>query len=79
MNNTSTVLVARGETRLQAWLGVAAAALNLALSIWLVQRIGAEGVILGTIASYLIVLILPQTALALGVLRGKAPARESQA
>lgn len=75
MNNTSTVLVARGETRLQAWLGVAAAALNLALSIWLVQRIGAEGVILGTIASYLIVLILPQTALALNVLGGKARKR----
>jgi O-antigen/teichoic acid export membrane protein len=61
MNNTATVLVSRGHTRVQAWCSVAAAALNLALSIWLVQRIGAVGVILGTIVSYLAVLIIPQT------------------
>lgn len=61
MNNTATVLVAKGETRLQAWCSVGAAALNLWLSIWLVQRIGSKGVILGTILSYLIVLVVPQT------------------
>ena len=61
MNNTATVLVAKGETRLLAWCGLAAAALNLALSIYWVQRIGAPGVILATIVSYLIVLVGPQT------------------
>jgi O-antigen/teichoic acid export membrane protein len=59
MNNTATVLVAKGETRLQAWCSLAAAALNLALSIYWVQRIGAPGVILGTIVSYLIFLLVP--------------------
>jgi O-antigen/teichoic acid export membrane protein len=53
--------VAKGETRLQAWCSLAAAALNLALSICWVQRIGALGVILGTIVSYLLVLVVPQT------------------
>ena len=61
MNNTATVLVAKGETRLMAWFGLAAAALNLALSIYLVQRIGAPGVILGTTISYLALLVGPQT------------------
>ena len=71
MNNTSTVLVSRGETRIQAWLGLGAAVLNLALSIWLVKRIGSEGVILGTIVSYVLVLIVPQSILAWNVLKGK--------
>ena len=61
MSNTTTVLVAKGETRLLAWSGLAAAALNLALSIYWVQRIGTSGVILGTIVSYLILLVGPQT------------------
>jgi O-antigen/teichoic acid export membrane protein len=70
MNNTAIVLASRGKTRAQAWLSVAAAVLNLALSIWLVQRIGSEGVILGTILSYLILLVVPQTLIARGVLQG---------
>jgi len=61
MNNTAIVLNAKGETRLLAWSSVLAAALNLVLSIWLVQRIGAAGVILGTIISYIAVLVVPQT------------------
>jgi O-antigen/teichoic acid export membrane protein len=61
MTNTATVLVAKGETRLQAWCSLASAALNLALSIYWVQRIGAPGVILATIVSFLIVLVGPQT------------------
>jgi O-antigen/teichoic acid export membrane protein len=61
MNNTATVLVAKGETRLQAWCALVAAALNLGLSIYWVQRIGAVGVILGTIVSYAVVLVGPQT------------------
>jgi O-antigen/teichoic acid export membrane protein len=61
MANTSTVLMATGQTRLQAWLSALAAAINLAASIWLVQRIGSNGVIIATIASYLLVLVVPQT------------------
>ena len=61
MNNTATVLVAKGETRLQAWCSITSAALNLALSIYWVQRIGAPGVILATIVSFLILLVGPQT------------------
>lgn len=61
MGNTATVHVAKGQTRLQAWCSLLAAGLNLALSIYWVQRIGALGVILGTIVSYLIVLMPVQT------------------
>jgi O-antigen/teichoic acid export membrane protein len=61
MNNTATVLASKGRTRVQAWCSVASSAVNLALSIWLVQHIGAIGVILGTILSYGAVLIIPQS------------------
>jgi len=69
MNNTATVLVATGETRVQAWCSLAAAAVNLALSIWLVQHIGSAGVILGTILSYMIILVLPQSIVAWKLLK----------
>jgi O-antigen/teichoic acid export membrane protein len=68
MNNTATVLVAKGKTRMQAWCSLASAAVNLVLSIWLVQRIGSTGVILGTIVSYIVILIFPQTIAALRLL-----------
>lgn len=71
MNNTATVLVAKGETRLLAGLGLAAAVLNLVLSIYWVQRIGAPGVVLGTIVSYLILLVGPQTLACLRALKGQ--------
>lgn len=61
MNNTATVLVAAGRTRVQAWCSIAAAILNLVFSIAWVQRIGPEGVILATIVSYLAVLVGPQS------------------
>jgi O-antigen/teichoic acid export membrane protein len=61
MNNTATILVAASKTSLQAWCSAAAAVVNLGLSITWVQRIGPEGVILGTIVSYLVVLVVPQT------------------
>ena len=76
MNNTATVLVAKGETRLQAWCSLAAAVLNLALSIYWVQRIGAAGVILGTIVSYFVILVGPQTWKVYHVLRAETPPRE---
>ncbi len=71
MNNTATVLVAKGETRLLAGLGLAAAVLNLGLSIYWVQRIGAPGVVLGTIVSYLILLVGPQTLACVRALKGQ--------
>jgi O-antigen/teichoic acid export membrane protein len=71
MNNTATVLVAKGETRLLAGLGLAAAVLNLVLSIYWVQRIGAPGVVLGTIVSYLILLVGPQTLACVRALKGQ--------
>ena len=71
MNNTATILVAKGQTRSLAITGLVAAAGNLALSIYWVQRIGAAGVILGTIVSYLLVLVIPQTVSCYRLLRGK--------
>lgn len=68
MANTSTVLLATNETKMQAQLSVLAAAVNLGLSIWWVQRIGSIGVILATIASYVLVLVIPQTLQVLKVL-----------
>jgi O-antigen/teichoic acid export membrane protein len=57
----SCLLAALNRTRLQAVLSIAAAALNIVLSLALVTRIGSLGVILGTMVSYLLVLIAPQT------------------
>jgi len=73
MANTSTVLLATNNTRMLAWPSVLAAVLNLATSIWLVQRIGSIGVILGTIGSYGVVLVIPQTWQVLKVLRPRRP------
>jgi O-antigen/teichoic acid export membrane protein len=72
MNNTVIVLIAKGQIRLQVWLSLAASGLNLALSIWLVQQIGSAGVIVGTIVSYLVLLIVPQSWNCYRVLKGVA-------
>ncbi len=61
MNVESCLLAALNRIREQAVLSIIAAALNIALSILLVRHIGALGVIGGTIISYLVVLIVPQT------------------
>lgn len=71
MTAESCLLAAVGRTHLQGGLSVVAAAVNLALSIGLVQRIGAAGVITGTILSYLLVLVVPQSVLVRNVLRGE--------
>ncbi len=73
MNNTVTVLLAKGDIRLLAWLALMVGLLNIAVSITLVQRIGAVGVILGTIVSYVSVVILPQSVLAWRTLYGNVP------
>jgi O-antigen/teichoic acid export membrane protein len=69
MTAESCLLAAVNCTRAQGILSVIAAAVNLALSIVLVQRIGAVGVIAGTIVSYLVVLVVPQSLLVRSVLR----------
>ena len=61
MSVESCLLAALNRTREQAALSIIAAALNIALSLWLVHRIGSLGVIGGTILSYLLVLVVPQS------------------
>lgn len=73
MANTATVLGATNHVKLQARLSMLAAAVNLAASIWLVQRIGSVGVLLGTIGSYLLILVVPQTLQAYRVLHADPP------
>lgn len=70
MTVESCLLAAVNRTRTQGVLSIAAAALNLGLSIVLVQRIGAVGVIAGTILSYLVVLVVPQSLIVRDVLNG---------
>lgn len=61
MSVESCLLAALNCVREQAWLSIIAAAVNVGLSLALVCRIGSVGVIAGTIVSYLIVLVVPQT------------------
>jgi O-antigen/teichoic acid export membrane protein len=72
MTVESCLLAAVNRTRAQGILSVVAAAVNLALSITLVQRIGAVGVIAGTIVSYIVVLVVPQSLIVRKVLHGAA-------
>jgi O-antigen/teichoic acid export membrane protein len=69
MSVESCLLAALNRTHGQAILSVGAAATNVALSVTLVRHVGALGVIGGTILSYLIVLIIPQTLIVRSVWR----------
>jgi O-antigen/teichoic acid export membrane protein len=69
MTAESCLLAAVNRTREQGVLSMLAAAVNLALSIVLVRRIGSVGVIAGTILSYLLVLVVPQSIIVRNVLR----------
>ena len=69
MTVESCLLAAVNRTREQGVLSIVAAAVNLLLSIALVQRVGAIGVITGTIVSYLLVLVVPQSLIVSSVLR----------
>jgi len=77
MTVESCLLAAVNRTRAQGVLSLIAAAVNLGLSILLVQRIGAVGVISGTICSYLLVLVVPQSLLVKSVLREDSSAGTS--
>jgi O-antigen/teichoic acid export membrane protein len=61
MSVESCLLAALNRIREQAALSIVAAAVNIALSIALVRHIGSLGVIGGTILSYLLVLVVPQS------------------
>ncbi len=61
MTAQSCFLGALNRTRVQAVASALAAVVNVVLSIVLVVRIGSLGVILGTIISYLVVLVVPQS------------------
>ena len=61
MNVEACLLAAINRVKWQSILGVIAVVLNVAFSIYLVQRVGSVGVILGTILSYLLVVVVPQT------------------
>jgi O-antigen/teichoic acid export membrane protein len=69
--NQAALLAATQRLRLQAVCSTLTAILNLVLSIVLVQRMGAIGVLLGTIVSYLLFIILPQTWEVRRILGGK--------
>jgi O-antigen/teichoic acid export membrane protein len=68
--NQALLLTAVGRLRLETTVAVLAAVANLALSIVLVQRIGAEGVILATFLSFAVFMIVPQELEVRRVLRG---------
>ncbi len=59
-NNQVLLLNASSRLKLEATVAVLAAAVNLLLSIYLVQRIGVEGVILASLLSFLIFMVIPQ-------------------
>lgn len=61
MELEACLLAAINRIKEQGVLGVIAAALNVTLSIYLVKRLGSLGVILGTMLSYLLIVVVPQT------------------
>jgi O-antigen/teichoic acid export membrane protein len=61
MDLEACFLAAINRVKMQGVLGIVAAGLNLWLSIVLVKRIGSLGVVLGTIISYVVVVVGPQT------------------
>ena len=69
--NQALLLTATGRLRLEASVAALAAAANLLLSIYLVQRIGVNGVILSTLVSFLIFMLLPQAWEVRRVLEGR--------
>ena len=69
MSVESCLLAALNRIREQAVLSIVAAMVNIVLSIALVRHIGSLGVIGGTILSYLLVLVVPQSMIVRRVFR----------
>jgi len=76
MSMESCLLAALNRTREQAALSILAAAMNLGLSLGLVRHIGSLGVIGGTIISYLIVLVVPQSLIVRSLWRRELAAQQ---
>jgi O-antigen/teichoic acid export membrane protein len=79
MSVESCLLAALNRTRGQAVLSITASVVNIGLSLVLVRHIGALGVIGGTILSYLIVLVVPQTVIVRRVWRRELQATSETA
>ena len=71
MSVESCLLAALNRTREQAALSIIAAIVNIALSVVLVRHLGSLGVISGTILSYLLVLVVPQSLIVRSVFRNQ--------
>jgi O-antigen/teichoic acid export membrane protein len=69
----SCLLSALNRVKLQAVLAVVGVTLNLALSIYWVRKIGSVGVVLGTITSYLLVVVIPLSMAVARELYGRVP------
>jgi O-antigen/teichoic acid export membrane protein len=69
--NQGALLAATQHLQLQAIYSSLAAVLNLILSIVLVQHIGATGVLLATIISYLVFIVFPATWQIRQILQGR--------
>jgi len=78
MSVESCLLAALNRTRAQAVLSIIAAAVNIGLSLMLVRHIGSLGVIGGTILSYLLVLVVPQSLIVRTVWKRELAEREPQ-
>lgn len=61
MSSQSCLLASAGRIKIQAIYSAVAAAVNLLLSIILVQKLGLTGVIMGTIGAFLICVVVPQS------------------
>jgi O-antigen/teichoic acid export membrane protein len=61
MSTQSCLLASAGRLKAQMIYSILAAAVNLLLSITLVQRIGLTGVIMGTVGAFLICVVVPQS------------------
>ena len=60
MNSQSCLLAGSGRIRMQTIYSILAAAVNLILSIVLVQQLGLVGVIMGTVGAFLTCVVVPQ-------------------
>jgi len=68
--NQALLMTATKQLRVATISAITAAIANLTLSIYLVKRMGAEGVILATVISFLVFMIVPQGMEVRRILRG---------
>jgi O-antigen/teichoic acid export membrane protein len=61
MNSQSCLLASSGRIKGQVIYSLAAAAVNLGLSLALVQKFGVVGVIIGTVGAFIVCVVVPQS------------------